>query len=85
MIDEVSDIRNTAAVATGIMTSCPPPDPPLLSERRKEDVDDDDDGQAQSAVVRLLRGVRGRFRGGDTWSGASAASCLSGLLWPVYN
>ena len=60
-------------VAQGMMTSCLP-----LSERLKEE--SDDKGRTQSAAMCLCAPV-----GGDTWSGAFAASCLSGILWPVYN
>lgn len=62
---------HVAAEAKGMMTSCL-----LLSERLKEDIDDK--GWAQSAAMCLCAAV-----GDDTWRGA--ASCLSGLLWPVHN
>lgn len=62
-----------AQVAKGMMTSCL-----LLSERLKED--SDDNSWTLSAAMCLCAAVWA-----DTWRGAFAASCLSGLLWPVYN
>ena len=63
-----------AAVAKGMMTSCL-----LLSQRPEEDFDDK--GWAQSACDVSVCCVCGWHVG----RGAFAASCLSGLLWPVYN